>query len=174
MKIHDKLRMLREQNKLSQEEVAEQLSMSPSGYAKIERGETKLYLDKLEKIAHIFNIDVVDLINNDKNICVLISENSSSSSNYYNSDNDLILENEKLKLSLSFQEKLIDQQKTEIALLKEMNELLKNQLSSVNWYVNCFDFQRTSAIKPRSARCRRIIYHADFVHADYVGGVEQW
>ena len=73
MKIHDKLRMLREQNKLSQEEVAEQLSMSPSGYAKIERGETKLYLDKLEKIAHIFNIDVVDLINNDKNICVLIS-----------------------------------------------------------------------------------------------------
>lgn len=132
MKIHDKLRMLREQNKLSQEEVAEQLSMSPSGYAKIERGETKLYLDKLEKIAHIFNIDVVDLINNDKNICVLISENSSSSSNYYNSDNDLILENEKLKLSLSFQEKLIDQQKTEIALLKEMNELLKNQLSSVN------------------------------------------
>lgn len=90
MKIHDKLRMLREQNKLSQEEVAEQLSMSPSGYAKIERGETKLYLDKLEKIAHIFNIDVVDLINNDKNICVLISENSSSSSNYYNSDNNLV------------------------------------------------------------------------------------
>lgn len=132
MKIHDKLRMVREQNKLSQEEVAEQLSMSPSGYAKIERGETKLHLDKLEKIAQIFHIDVVDLINNDKNICVLINENSSSSSNYYNSDNQLILENEKLKLSLSFQEKLIEQQKAEIALLKEMNELLKNQLSHKN------------------------------------------
>lgn len=132
MKIHDKLRMVREQNKLSQEEVAEQLSMSPSGYAKIERGETKLHLDKLEKIAQIFHIDVVDLINNDKNICVLINENSSSSSNYYNSDNELILENEKLKLSLSFQEKLIEQQKAEIALLKEMNELLKNQLSHKN------------------------------------------
>ena len=132
MKIHDKLRMVREQNKLSQEEVAEQLSMSPSGYAKSERGETKLHLDKLEKIAQIFHIDVVDLINNDKNICVLINENSSSSSNYYNSDNELILENEKLKLSLSFQEKLIEQQKAEIALLKEMNELLKNQLSHKN------------------------------------------
>ena len=132
MKIHDKLRMVREQNKLSQEEVAEQLSMSPSGYAKIERGETKLHLDKLEKIAKIFHIDGVDLINNDKNICVLINENSSSSSNYYSSDNELILENEKLKLSLSFQEKLIEQQKAEIALLKEMNELLKNQLSHKN------------------------------------------
>ena len=132
MKIHDKLRMVREQNKLSQEEVAEQLSMSPSGYAKIERGETKLHLDKLEKIAQIFHIDVVDLINNDKNICVLINEDSSSSSNYYSSDNELILENEKLKLSLSFQEKLIEQQKAEIALLKEMNELLKNQLSHKN------------------------------------------
>lgn len=132
MNVHNKIKMIREQNNLSQEEVAGQLNMSPSGYAKIERGETKLYLDKLEQIAQIFNVDVIDLINNDKNICVLINENSSSSSNYYNSDNELILENEKLKLSLSFQEKLLEQQKAEISLLKEMNELLKKQLSSLS------------------------------------------
>lgn len=132
MDVHNKIKMIREQNNLSQEEVAGQLNMSPSGYAKIERGETKLYLDKLEQIAQIFNVDVIDLINNDKNICVLINENSSSSSNYYNSDNELILENEKLKLSLSFQEKLLEQQKAEISLLKEMNELLKKQLSSLS------------------------------------------
>lgn len=132
MDVHNKIKMIREQNNLSQEEVAGQLNMSPSGYAKIERGETKLYLDKLEQIAQIFNVDVIDLINNDKNICVLINENSSSSSNYYNSDNELILENEKLKLSLSFQEKLLEQQKAEISLLKEMNELLKKQLFSLS------------------------------------------
>lgn len=120
---------MREKNKLSQEEVAEKLNMSPSGYAKIERGETKLYLEKLEQIAQVFNIDMTDLINN-KNICFLINENSQSSSNYYNSDDTLIIENEKLKISLSFQEKIIEQQKSEIALLKEMNTLLKSQLTN--------------------------------------------
>ncbi|MCR1837145.1 XRE family transcriptional regulator [Rodentibacter caecimuris] len=124
MSVQDKIRGLREQNRLSQEEMAERLNMSPSGYAKIERGETKLYLEKLEQIAQVFNLDITDLINT-KNICFLISENSQSSSNYYSSDEALIIENEKLKLSLSFQEQLIEQQKREIALLKEMNALLK-------------------------------------------------
>ncbi|OOF54876.1 helix-turn-helix domain-containing protein [Rodentibacter genomosp. 2] len=124
MSVQDKIRGLREQNRLSQEEMAERLNMSPSGYAKIERGETKLYLEKLEQIAQVFNLDITDLINT-KNICFLISENSQSSSNYYSSDDALIIENEKLKLSLSFQEQLIEQQKREIALLKEMNALLK-------------------------------------------------
>ncbi|OOF40545.1 transcriptional regulator [Rodentibacter mrazii] len=124
MSVQDKIRGLREQNRLSQEEMAERLNMSPSGYAKIERGETKLYLEKLEQIAQVFNLDITDLINT-KNVCFLINENSQSSSNYYNSDEALVIENEKLKLSLSFQEQLIEQQKREIALLKEMNALLK-------------------------------------------------
>ncbi|MGX2973533.1 helix-turn-helix domain-containing protein [Ursidibacter arcticus] len=127
MQIHDKIRMIREQNKFSQEDIAEKINMSPSGYAKIERGETKLYIDKLEKIAQIFNMDIIDLINNDKNFCVLINENSQSSSNYYNSDDALIIENEKLKISLAFQEKLITQLNNEIQLLKEMNLLLKSK-----------------------------------------------
>ena len=47
----------------SQEEMAERMSMSLNGYAKIERGETKLHLDKLEQIAQILDIDIVELIN---------------------------------------------------------------------------------------------------------------
>lgn len=126
---HQNIKILREMNQWSQEEMAEKLAMSPSGYAKIERGEVKLYLDKLEKIANVFNVDVADLLNSDKrNIYLLISENSHSSSNYYNSDSALVLENEKLKLSLAHQEKLIEQYCSEIALLKEMNLLLKSQI----------------------------------------------
>lgn len=132
MRTHEKIRLMREQNHLSQEEVAEKMHMSPSGYAKIERGETKLYLDKLEKIAQIFNVDIVDLINNDKNICVLINENSQSSSNYYHSDNAIATENEKLKLTISFQEEIIAKQKNEIELLKKMNALLETQITQSN------------------------------------------
>lgn len=41
MELHEKIRLARELNKWSQEEVAEKLEMSPSGYAKIERGKLR-------------------------------------------------------------------------------------------------------------------------------------
>ena len=50
--------------------MAEKLNMSLNGYAKIERGETKLYLDKLEQIAQVFDIDVVELMQFDGKISV--------------------------------------------------------------------------------------------------------
>lgn len=126
MNTHETIRIMREKNKWSQEEMAEKLSMSPSGYSKIERGETKLYLDKLEQIAQIFNVDVTELLSfNDKNICVLISENSQSSSNYYSGNESLLLENEKLKLSLSYKDQIIAQKDEQIASLKEIIQLLK-------------------------------------------------
>ena len=42
METHEKIRLIRELNKWSQEEMAEKLAMSAGGYAKIERGETQL------------------------------------------------------------------------------------------------------------------------------------
>ena len=40
MNVHEKIRKLRETKHWSQEEMAERMSMSLNGYAKIERGET--------------------------------------------------------------------------------------------------------------------------------------
>lgn len=48
MNLNQKIRTIREQNALSQEDMATKMNMSVNGYAKIERGETKLRLDKLE------------------------------------------------------------------------------------------------------------------------------
>lgn len=48
--------------------MTEKLNMSLNGYAKIERGETKLYLDKLEQIAQILDIDVAELIQSGEKI----------------------------------------------------------------------------------------------------------
>ncbi|WP_146121318.1 helix-turn-helix domain-containing protein, partial [Haemophilus influenzae] len=47
MSVNEKIRKVRESKAWSQEQMAEKLNMSLNGYAKIERGETKLYLDKL-------------------------------------------------------------------------------------------------------------------------------
>lgn len=62
MDVNWKIRIMREIKNWTQEEMAEKLGMSHNGYAKIERGETKLYLEKLNQIAQIFNIDLSDLI----------------------------------------------------------------------------------------------------------------
>lgn len=57
MSIQDNIRLLREMNDWSQEDMAQKMNMSPNGYARIERGETKLHLDKLNQIAKVFDID---------------------------------------------------------------------------------------------------------------------
>ena len=54
MSVNEKIRKIREAKDWSQEQMAEKLDMSLNGYAKIERGESKIYLDKLEQIAQVF------------------------------------------------------------------------------------------------------------------------
>lgn len=127
MELHNKIRAMREINQWSQEEMAEKLAMSTNGYAKIERGQTKLNLEKLEQIAQIFHIDVIELIAaKDKHLICLINGNSNCSSNYYRNVNALIAENEKLKLTIEHQKELVLQKDHEIQALKEIITLLRN------------------------------------------------
>lgn len=136
--VHEKIRKLREIKLWSQEEMAEKMNMSLNGYAKIERGETKLHLDKLEQIAHVLGIDIIELINSgERNIFFQFNENSHfGSSSQNDNEKSLLIELDKLKLSLLhcqqlFSEKeallnqLLEQKSNEIKLLRDMVELLK-------------------------------------------------
>lgn len=82
MLLHEKIRKLREQKDLTQEEMAQQIEMSKNGYAKIGHGESKLNLEKLEKIAMIFDMNVVELINQDKSF-VYWGDYNGNNTNYY-------------------------------------------------------------------------------------------
>lgn len=62
MNVHEKIKLMRETKEWSQEEMAEKLNMSVSGYSKIERGETNPHISKLEQIAQILGIDLIELI----------------------------------------------------------------------------------------------------------------
>jgi len=69
MQLNEKIRFIRHIKKWSQEEVAHRLDISPSAYGSIERGETKLSIPRLEELAKMFEIDLVELIDlNEKNI----------------------------------------------------------------------------------------------------------
>ena len=103
MNVHEKIRKLRETKHWSQEEMAERMSMSLNGYAKLNVVETKLHLDKLEQIAQILDIDIVELINSgERNVFVQFNENSHFGSSFQgDNEKSLLIEIEKLKLSLS-------------------------------------------------------------------------
>ena len=132
MSVNDKIRTIRETRNWSQEDMAEKMNMSKNGYAKIERGETKLNLHKLEKIANIFNIDVLELIkNDDKNVLFFMNDHNT---NYYGSNENLTSEIDLLKLTISHKDELlkqrdlvIEQKDSEISALKEIISLLKSK-----------------------------------------------
>ena len=132
MSVNEKIRKVRESKAWSQEQMAEKLNMSLNGYAKIERGETKLYIDKLEQIAQVFDIDVVELMQSDgKNICFQI-ESPLSSVYQGGGETQMLIEIERLKLELSHARekegllnKLLEQKDGEINSLKNLITLLK-------------------------------------------------
>lgn len=130
-------------NALTQEEMANQLQLSLNGYANIERGETKLSVERLEQIANIFGMDVTELLS--------FGENKSINFSYHTSNNNLniigeasneLLELEILKLHTTITHKdelleskneiiqnkneLIEQQKREIEILKLLVDTLRN------------------------------------------------
>ena len=125
MEVHDKIRVMREINQWSQEEMAEKLSMSPNRYAKIERGQSSINLDKLQQIANVFNIDMGELITSqDKSFFFSIGDHSNNNS-YFGASNMLAAENEKLNSLLEMKDTLLAQKDAEIVALKEIIELLK-------------------------------------------------
>ena len=127
MSVNEKIRKIREAKDWSQEQMAEKLNMSLNGYAKIERGESKIYLDKLEQIAQVFDIDIIELMQSDgKNICFQI-ESPLGSVYQGGGETQLLIEVERLKLALShlrekeeLLNKLIEQKDSEIKALKDL------------------------------------------------------
>ena len=127
MSVNEKIRKFREAKDWSQEQMAEKLNMSLNGYAKIERGESKIYLDKLEQIAQVFDIDVIELMQSDgRNICFQI-ESPLGSVYQGGGETQLLIEIERLKLALSHANekegllnKLLEQKDRELNTLKEL------------------------------------------------------
>ena len=134
MSVNEKIRKIREAKDWSQEQMAEKLNMSLNGYAKIERGESKIYLDKLEQIAQVFDIDIIELMQSDgKNICFQI-ESPLGSVYQGGGETQMLIEIERLKLELSHAKekedllkRLLEQKDNEIQILENVVGLLKGQ-----------------------------------------------
>lgn len=127
METFEKIRTMRELHQWSQEEMAEKLNMSATGYSKIERGQSKINLEKLQQIANVFNINVSELVDNEKPWVCLIGDNSNYNLSQFYGNENVIAENNKLKLIISHKDELIKQKQDEIQLLKKLIQVLENK-----------------------------------------------
>ena len=130
MCVNEKVRLFRELNQWSQEEMAERMNMSVAGYAKIERGETNISLHKLKQIASVLQIDLLDLVStHDSGVILVGGENNQNHfrNNYYGNQ-AAELEVEKLKLELKHKDELLKQRENELETLRDIVNLLKQQM----------------------------------------------
>ncbi len=61
MKIHEKLRTIRISMGYTQDYVANKLFIDPVNYGRIERGQSKITIDRLTKISEILDFDVSEI-----------------------------------------------------------------------------------------------------------------
>ena len=130
MSVNEKVRLFRDLNQWSQEEMAERMNMSVAGYAKIERGETNISLHKLKQIASVLQIDLLDLVStHDSGVILVGGENNQNHfrNNYYGNQ-VAELEIEKLKLELKHKDELLKHRENELETLRDIVNLLKQQM----------------------------------------------
>lgn len=132
MKIHQIIRLLRNSQRLSQENMAQELEISLNAYGEIERGNTKLIHDKLPKIAEVFGIKLGELLEMTEKGNVIFITTEKDNNVCYQNQNIYSGDNQSLRLLVEHQqeiinrlEDLVQQQKSEISTLKENIELLK-------------------------------------------------
>ncbi len=105
--------------------MADKLSMSTTGYAKIERGETQLKVPRLEKIVGALEMELKDFLSFDEKILFTASfHDESHQNNYVNSAKEMVHELEILRLTVKQKDK-------EIHLLSEQIKLLIEQVNQL-------------------------------------------
>lgn len=138
MPINEKLKELRKTSGLSQEQVAEELDISRSRYARLESGESKLDYETLQQIAMLFKIDIAQLVEADTKGLVLqqtvtFQEENTDNRNAHQinirTDETILLELEATKAKLEFSEKLLAEKDNRI---QELNA----QIETLNTLVN--------------------------------------
>ena len=73
--IAERIKLLRKELGLTQEEVAKQLGVSRATVSQMESGERKITAEELYKLANIFNVTADEILDNEKSIEVVLEKN---------------------------------------------------------------------------------------------------
>lgn len=137
MKSSDKLRQnirdIREDQGLTQAQMAEKLNLSVEGYAKIERGSSQVKIDRLEQIACVLGISIADLIPfGEDNVILLNNSNDNfNNSNLAIGDPALNAEINLLRQMIEMKNELLTSREREIDSLKQQVETLQKLVAKL-------------------------------------------
>lgn len=123
MSLETKLRKLREQKGWSQMDVAHQLGISQSAYNKWEAGQAKPTLPNLQKLAEIFEVDFLDLVQTQ----IL---NVDMSNAKFEDSESVIFESTINTISPELISKILDNQEQMAKLMKSQSRLIESLLKS--------------------------------------------
>lgn len=113
-----KIKKKRLEQGYSQECMAHQLGITSSTYGKIERGETKLDIDRFKQIADVLETDVMDLLSEDH---VFIAYNGDYSANV---NSDVAIKSYYSNKNQKVWERVMKHMEEEIATLRQEKEQL--------------------------------------------------
>lgn len=132
-KIIENIKMHRKQQDLTQQEMAERLHMSVTGYAKIEQGKTGLDAKRLYQIAEVLNVGLYDLVPNNNDSVVVITNSSDvlNNSPFSIAIGSEALESEvkQLKYMLDAKDEVLAAREREIKSLKDQIEALQKLIT---------------------------------------------
>jgi transcriptional regulator with XRE-family HTH domain len=129
MLIREKIKLLRQSRKWSQEYLAEKLGMSANGYGEIERGHSRITVEKLEELSQLFEVPFSELCDDEKANVFIAHNNHNATQAQHNHQGCHVscLQSEyvEIKHELEKQQLLNAEKDKEIALLREIIELMK-------------------------------------------------
>ncbi len=134
MSIHEKIRSIREDKRLTQEQVAEKLGMSTNGYGDIERGDTDIKLSKLAKLAKIFEIQLPELVDLSERGNLNVNFNTDNQKKFYTESTAAELEkqlliNELQQKEMTLKDKELNMLQQKITDLQKIIYLYENRSS---------------------------------------------
>jgi transcriptional regulator with XRE-family HTH domain len=112
MKIHEKIKEIREFKKISQEVIAYELGLDQSQYSRRENGEIKFVVDEIELISKILDTKISQLYGEETNVFNLNVQKGGNFGQYISVPEKLI---EQYEIRLLEKEKLIDFLKEQIS-----------------------------------------------------------
>ncbi|MGV3598052.1 MAG: helix-turn-helix domain-containing protein [Bacteroidota bacterium] len=121
--VGSKIKKIREIKGIKQETIARTLKMTPNGYGKIERDESKITIDRLEEIAEALQVSIADILGFDANAVTISNPHSNFHNSVLNTAREVHNHN-----GLSEKERQLYEDK--IKLLEEMVQM-KDELLSV-------------------------------------------
>lgn len=119
----ERIKFFRNLKGWTQEDMAEMLDMSVTGYGNIERGDTNVSLQKLKEVAKVLGVELQELFSSSGKVLISFGEKPNNGDNYKfihsqdNSELELVIEQQQKEITLL--QKRIEDLEEIIRLLKD-------------------------------------------------------